>query len=135
MPRWSPNRNGVGSDGAVVSYRLARERVVASVERGARQPHEVCDAQPELRRVAHNHSRPLDEACPICAADELVVVTFAFGAGLPKAGRCVDPGGELEKLRVRGKPSTCYEVEVCRACWWNHLRASFALTGRAAAAS
>lgn len=122
MPRWRASEN----DG-VVSYRLARQRVITAVEAGHRQQHEVCDAQPELRRVAHNHATPLDEDCPICESDDLVLVTFAFGPGLPKAGRCVTDRRELMSLRRRGKPTTCYRVEVCRQCWWNHLRESFQL--------
>ncbi len=122
MPRWQrQNRD------AVVSYRLARQRTVAAVEAGHRTEHEVCDAQPELRRVAHNHGKPLDDDCPLCESDDLVLVTFAFGPGLPKAGRCVTDPAEMARLRRRPKPTTCYRVEVCRQCWWNHLRESFEL--------
>lgn len=131
VPRWSTN----ATEGAVVSYRLAKHRVVAAVERGKRQPHEVCDAQPELRRVAHHHSVAIDEPCPICDGDELVAVTFAFGPGLPKSGRCVADRAELQKLRRRGKPTTCYLIEVCRQCWWNHMRESFELSSSGVAAS
>jgi hypothetical protein len=114
---------------AVVSYRLARERLVRAVEDGEATTEEVCDAQPELRRVAHHHSTPLDERCPICRGDDLVAVRFAFGAGLPAAGRLVADDTELLNLRRRGAPSTCYLVEVCRQCWWNHLRESFEVAG------
>jgi len=129
MPRWSPNAT------ATVNYRLAKQRVVDSVERGVRAQHEVCDAQPELRRVAHHHSVAIAEACPICDGDDLVAVTFAFGSGLPKAGRCVADRSEFDKLKRRGKPSTVYLIEVCRQCWWNHMRESFELDGSEAAAS
>lgn len=124
VPRW---RNQEGD--AVVSYRLARERTVRAVEAGHRKQEDVCDAQPELRRVAHNHATALHEPCPICEGDDLVAVTFAFGAGLPKAGRLVADRDEMRSLRQRGKPATCYQVEVCRQCWWNHLRESFPIDG------
>jgi hypothetical protein len=113
----------------VVSYRLAKQRVVTAVQLGRRQPHEVCDAQPELRRVAHHHAVKIDEPCPICEGDDLVAVTFAFGKGLPRAGRCVADLAELTKLRRRSTGATCYLVEVCRRCWWNHLRESFEVGG------
>lgn len=131
VARWSKN----STEGGVVSYRLAKQRVVTLVEAGKRMPHEVCDAQPELRRVAHHHAAQIDEPCPICESDDLVAVTFAFGPGLPRNGRCVADRAELQKLRRRGKPSTCYLVEVCRQCWWNHLRESFEVSGGATAAS
>lgn len=113
----------------VVSYRLARQRLVDAFVQGRRTTEEVCDAQPELRRVAHSFGTSLDEPCPICDGDELVTVSFAFGPGLPKAGRVIGDLKEARNLRTRGKPSTCYLIEVCRQCWWNHLRESYGLSG------
>lgn len=112
----------------VVSYKLARQRLVDSFVRGRRTTEEICDAQPELRRVAHTCATRINEPCPICEGNDMVTVTFAFGPGLPKAGRVLDPV-EMRKLRRRGSPATCYLVEVCRQCWWNHLRESFAVSG------
>ncbi len=130
MPRWRR------SDGPnVVSYRLARQRVLSDVSAGRRQTTEVCDAQPELRRVAHSHSSPIDEPCPMCEGNDLVAVLFAFGPGLPAAGRLVANNTELTRLRRRGRSATCYLVEVCRQCWWNHLRESFDITDKQAEAS
>jgi hypothetical protein len=118
----------LGRPGAV-SYRLARQGVIDDFRRGRRPRHEVCDAQPELRRVADACARPLDEPCPICDEPDLVVVTFAFGPGLPLSGRCLVSSGDVARLRSRADAVTCYLVEVCRACGWNHLRASFPLAG------
>lgn len=130
MPRWRASDN----DG-VVSYRLARQRTIDAVRDGRRKPEEVCDAQPELRRVAHHHATPLGEPCPLCEGDDLVSVLFAFGAGLPKGGRLVADLREMNLLRRRGRPSTCYSVEICRQCWWNHLRESFSVSGTDVASS
>ncbi len=112
----------------VVSYRLARKRVVDAVRRGHRDPLEVCDAQPELQRVADHHAFAMGEPCPICDGDQLVLVTFAFGAGLPRGGRCVTDVREMHRLKRRGQPTRGFRVEVCRACGWNHLRESFPIT-------
>ena len=114
---------------SVVSYRLSRQRVVDAVSKGTKSQVEVCDAQPELRRVAHSCSTPLAETCPICEEEDLVAVTFAFGAGLPKAGRVVANLNEMQQLKRRGRPYRCYTVEVCRRCWWNHLMESFSING------
>lgn len=113
----------------MVSYRLARQRLIDAYTRGHRSAEEVCDAQPELRRVAHSFGVETDEPCPICESDQLVTVSFAFGSGLPKSGRVVNGLAEIRKLRTRGKPSTCYLIEVCRQCWWNHLRESYGVSG------
>ena len=112
-----------------VSYRLARQRLIDAFNRGHRTVEEVCDAQPELRRVAHSFGAEAGEPCPICESDQLVTVSFAFGAGLPKSGRVLGTLAEIRKLRSRGQPSTCYLIEVCRQCWWNHLRESYGVAG------
>jgi hypothetical protein len=122
VARRSPARAGV------VSYRLARQHLVDAFVRGRRSTDEICDAQPELRRVAHSCATPIEEPCPICEGDDLVAVTFAFGPGLPKNGRVLADSAEIRKLRRRGRPATCYLIEVCRQCWWNHLRESYALS-------
>lgn len=114
---------------AVVSYRLARQQVVDAVLRGDRPMETACDAQAELRRVAHNCGTLLPEPCPLCDGSDLVAVTFAFGSSLPRSGRVVADLGEARKLRNRGRPSTWYVIEVCRQCWWNHLRESFEVSG------
>ncbi len=130
MPRWRASDN----DG-VVSYRLARERTVTAYREGRRTTTDICDAQPELRRVAHHHADPLGEACPICDDGELVSVTFAFGVGLPKGGRVIADANDMRRLRRRGRSSTCYALEICCQCWWNHLRESFAIRGDEAASA
>lgn len=109
---------------------MARQRTVAAYRDGRRTTQEICDAQPELRRVVHHHGAPLGEQCPICEDDDLIGVTFAFGQGLPNGGRLVADLAEMTRLRDRGRTTTCYTLEVCPRCWWNHLRESFELDGR-----
>ncbi|NNF54467.1 MAG: DUF5318 family protein [Acidimicrobiales bacterium] len=109
----------------IVSYRLERQRVIDGVRAGYRDRLEVCDAQPELRRVANNHATAMNEPCPICEGDQLVAVSFAFGPGLPRSGRCITDVAEMQRLRARHRSTIGFRVEVCRSCWWNHLRESF----------
>ena len=129
---FTPSSTRVGSSAdhvGVVSYRLARQRMIDSFTSGHHSIEEVCDAQPELRRVAHAFGVALPEPCPICDGDELVTVNFAFGPGLPKAGRVLADLKEMRQLGTRGNPSTCYLIEVCRQCWWNQLRESHGVSG------
>ena len=121
---FTPSSTRVGSSAdhvGVVSYRLARQRMIDSFTSGHHSTEEVCDAQPELRRVAHAFGVALPEPCPICDGDELVTVNFAFGPGLPKAGRVLADLKEMRQLGTRGKPSTCYLIEVCRPVSYTHL--------------
>ena len=111
-----------------VSYRLTRQKTVEEFFEGQHLPQDICDASAELRRVAHHCSTPMNETCPICSQHELVAVTFAFGVGLPASGRVLASESELAALYQRGKPATCYRIEVCCQCWWNYLRESFAVS-------
>jgi Family of unknown function (DUF5318) len=120
---------------ARVEYRLARNALVRDVRRGRVDRVDVCDAHPELLRAARNVGRPTGEDCPICESVGTVEVTFVFGARLPPGGRCAATTAELNRLRRRAEPVTCYAVEVCPECAWHHLTRRYSAGGRAASAS
>jgi hypothetical protein len=107
--------------GGVIDYRLARMAVVSEFRKGRLARHEVCDAHPELKRAASLASEPTSMECPICEDDNVVLVTYAFGARLPSSGRCITTKGELAKLAKGRAQLTAYVVEVCPSCSWNHL--------------
>ncbi len=111
---------GFGAPGAI-DYRLSRKQVIDAYRAGELALHEVCDAQPELRRAAANASRPSTTECPICEDCPVVVVQYVFGPRLPSHGRCITLASELRDLNRRRGEFTCYDVEVCPACAWNHL--------------
>ena len=120
---------GAAGAGASIDYRLARLAVVSEYRKGRLARHEVCDAHPELRRAAAQASEPTAMECPICEEDNVVLVTYAFGSKLPPSGRCITAKGELAKL-AKGRPQlSCYVVEVCPSCSWNHLARTFLLGG------
>jgi hypothetical protein len=119
-----------------IDYRLARQAVVSEYRKGRIARHEVCDAHPELRRAAAQVGEATSQVCPICAEENVVLVSYVFGPRLPAHGRCVTSPGELRGLAKRSGSFTCYVVEVCPGCAWNHLARTFLLdpVGRAAAA-
>jgi len=106
-----------------------RESIVREYRRGRLGRPEVCDAQPELLRVARNLGRETETECPICEHERLVHVTFAFGAGLPPGGLPLADLRELSKAARRSDDVACYVVEVCTGCAWNHLLSVFASGG------
>jgi Family of unknown function (DUF5318) len=115
--------------GAVIDYRLTRQSVVQQYRKGRLSRLDVCDAHPELRRAALMASQPTNEPCPICEDEPVVLVTYAFGSRLPAGGRCVTTAREMAKL-ARGRAQiSCYVVEVCPACAWNHLTRVFQVGG------
>lgn len=82
---------------------------------------DVCDAHPELMRAARNLGQPTSIECPICSESRVVLVAYAFGPRLPPSGRCLASVAEMGELAGRTQQSSCYVVEVCPSCCWNHL--------------
>lgn len=114
---------------AILDFRLARNAVLADFRANRVTREDLCDAHPELLRAA-KAGRRTDEECPICEDDHLIHVTYAFGPRLPAKGRCVDSAKEMRQLDQSGEELSCYVVEVCRTCSWNHLVRRVPLGGR-----
>jgi Family of unknown function (DUF5318) len=112
-----------------IEYRLARNAVVSEYQRGRLSRLDVCDAHPELLRAARSVGETTVETCPICEEDRLVHVSFAFGSRLPPGGRCLASAREEARLSRRSEPASCYVVEVCPSCSWNHLSRMYVLGG------
>jgi hypothetical protein len=119
---------GVSARGpGTVDYRLARQAVLSEYRKARLARHEVCDAHPELVRAARECGEPTSIECPICEETQVVLVSYVFGPRLPPFGRCITKKGELTSLARRGGDLTCYVVEVCPSCSWNHLARVFPL--------
>lgn len=110
-----------------VDYRLARQALISEYRKGRLARHEVCDAHPELRRAARECGEPSGRECPICQEAKLVLVSYVFGPRLPPFGRCITSKAELRTFARKSGDFTCYMVEVCPECSWNHLARSFVL--------
>ena len=113
-----------------VDYRLTRNAVLSQFHRGRLSKLDVCDAHPELLRVARTLGQPAGETCPICESTPLVHVSYAFGRHLSPGGSHFADAAELAKLSRRAGELACYVVEVCPACSWNHLVRTFAVGSR-----
>ncbi len=108
-----------------VDYRLARNMVVNEFHRGRLSRLDICDAHPELLRAATNVGEESREDCPICEEAKVRLVSYAFGSRCPPSGVCVTSRQELLNLAKGGRGLTCYVVEVCPSCSWNHVARSF----------
>lgn len=108
---------------------MARLALVDEYKRGRIAQHEVCDAHPELRRAAEHLAHKTSELCPICEDAFVVLVTYAFGPHLPKQGYAVESRADMDKVRGMTTECTCYVVEVCAKCGWNHLAQTFPVQG------
>ena len=116
-----PSPSGSG----VIDHRLARRLVLQEYRAGHIDRADVCDAHPELKRAAKNCGTKTESMCPICEDSFVVLVTYAFGPRLAKSGRMLASAAELQSLRDKIGSFTCYVVEVCPNCSWNHLGKTF----------
>jgi hypothetical protein len=123
-----------GKQRSHVDYRLARRSIIRNFHNGRLSRLDVCDAHPELVRAARNVGEGTSEICPICEDTTVVLVSYVFGDHLGPSGHCVTTKKELRDLARRSKDMTCYVVEVCPACSWNHLAQSFQVEGAAVGA-
>jgi hypothetical protein len=117
-----------------VDFTLAKRATLRRFGRGLLSAVDICDAHPELLRAARHLGADAPEACPVCEAESLRLVYYSFPIGqrLKRYG----PGGrahrkeDLPPLRSDPPTMTCYEVEACLECSWNHLRRGFDLAKR-----
>lgn len=110
-----------------IDYRLARQSVISEFRKGRVARHEVCDAHPELVRAAREVGDETSITCPVCEEVNVVLVSYVFGPRLPAFGRCITKRSELQAIAKRSGEFSCYVVEVCPNCSWNHLARTFLL--------
>jgi hypothetical protein len=113
-----------------IEYRLARDAVIREYRKGRVSRTDICDAHPELLRVARNLGHVTEVDCPICEESKVVHVAFAFGSRLPSGGRALPMNGGIRDLAAHRDDVAFYVVEVCTDCSWNHVLRMF--TGRVA---
>lgn len=105
----------------LVDHRMARQALINEFRRGRLGREDVCDAHPELMRAARGVGRRTETVCPICAEDNLVLVTYVFGPRLPAHGRVIADNTELAQFHRRREEYSAYVVEACCSCRWHHL--------------
>ena len=116
--------------GPTVDYTLARRALLSALRRGTVGTTEVCDAHPELMRAGKNIGQEVEAVCPVCSHETLRWVRYVYGDELKSNnGRVVYPDDWLTQLASSHDQFTCYVVEVCIDCSWNHLVRSY-LVGR-----
>ena len=112
-------------------YTLAKRALLREFEEGRLTRYDICDAHRDLLRAARYYGEETQQECPVCADGRLMHVPYAFGEDLKRRnGRCFP----LDELRVIGRDVdefTCYVVEVCMRCSWNHLALSYVMGRRA----
>jgi uncharacterized protein DUF5318 len=106
----------------VIDYTLAKRAHLRNARVGLESYNDLCDAHPELMRAAKYVGEPTRNDCPVCGKVKLVLLAYVYGDGLKADnGRVwsIDTG---MRLAAANPGASCYVVEVCTACQWNHLR-------------
>lgn len=122
---FSRSNRSSGGDFASVEYLLAKRALLRAFQAGQIAKHDLCDAHPDLIRAAKSVGSPSGETCEVCKVGDIVHVSYAFGPKLPAHGRCIAGSDELARLRSTVEEFSCYVVEVCPECHWNHLVRQF----------
>lgn len=112
---------------AVTDYTLAKRARLREWEQGHLSRYDICDAHKDLLRAARYYGEDSGQQCPVCDDGRLALVRYCFGEDLKRRnGRCF-PLDEVQALGRDVDEFTCYVVEVCPRCAWNHLSMSFVL--------
>lgn len=110
------------SSATSVDYTLRKRSVLSDFRRGRLSLYDVCDAHPEMRRIATNVGERTLSTCPVCRHEKLRLLNFVYGDELDRDnGRVFSTRTIFNGLREKYRVFTCYVVEVCIGCNWNHL--------------
>ncbi len=130
---WGTPRRRRSAELGVIDYTLAKRALIRDARRGVLSVADLCDAHPELMRAAKHVGEATASDCPVCGRDKLVLLAYVFGSSLRRNSGRVWPIQTGLRLTAAHPGSSCYVVEVCRSCRWNHLREAFTARRRAAA--
>ncbi|MEJ5187483.1 MAG: DUF5318 family protein [Candidatus Geothermincolales bacterium] len=105
-----------------VDYSLMRRALIRDYYVGRVSRWDVCDAHPEISRIARNVGESTKTLCPICRKENLRLLYFVFGDELEQDNGRVFPTRVIfQSLRSKYSRFTCHVVEVCIGCQWNYL--------------
>jgi hypothetical protein len=132
-----------------VDYALVRQATLHDLRSGYVTTTDVCDPHPDLIRAALHHGEPSSRSCPVCRGGEsraghrldprlginggpglpgaggLVFLRYAYGDELGQFSGRIRSQEELAEMSADAGDVKVYVVEVCIACGWNHLVASY----------
>ncbi|MGZ8631070.1 MAG: DUF5318 family protein [Actinomycetota bacterium] len=124
-PTRTPLRRNRRAELNVIDFTLAKRALLRDAQVGVLGMTDICDAHPELMRAAKHVGEPTRHDCPVCGKAKLVLLAYVYGEGLrDQNGRVwsIDTG---LRMTAAHPGSSCYVVEVCTYCQWNHLREAF----------
>ncbi len=119
-----PKKRGSRARLGVVDYTLAKRAILRDARRGFVSVLELCDAHPELMRAAKHVGEETGRDCPVCDRNGLRRLAYVYADTLKQDNGRVWTLEQALILTVKSR-GTCYVVEVCTDCSWNHLSEAF----------
>ncbi len=108
-----------------VDYTLAKRALLREFHGGLLSRLEICDAHPELIRAAKYVGEPTSRPCPVCDTEGLRLLAYVYADDLKTDNGRVWELREALAVTAAHRGGSCYVVEVCTRCSWNHLYRSF----------
>ncbi|HEX9891361.1 MAG TPA: DUF5318 family protein [Actinomycetota bacterium] len=109
----------------VINFTLAKRAVLREYRRGMISRLDICDAHPELMRAAENVGEDVRDDCPVCEEPRLRRLAYVYADELKRDNGRVWTLKEALAITAKCRSGTCYVVEVCTGCSWNHLAEAF----------
>lgn len=116
---------GARLDLGVVDFTLAKRALLRDARRGLLTRLDICDAHPELMRAAKNIGQETERPCPVCDESSLRLLAYVYADDLKRNNGRVWSIDAAMRLASQRRNGTCYVVEVCTECAWNHLNEAF----------
>ncbi len=105
-----------------VDYTFKKRSILRDLRYGRISGYDACDAHPEIRRIARLSGIETERDCPICDKRTVRDLHFVYGEELGhQSGRIFEVEAIWRRLPLEYSAFTCYVVEVCTDCGWNHL--------------
>ena len=109
----------------VIDFTLAKRALLRDAQVGVLGLTDICDAHPELIRAAKHVGEPTNHDCPVCGRVKLVLLAYVYGDSLRDHNGRVWSIETGLRMTAANPGASCYVVEVCTSCQWNHLREAF----------
>jgi hypothetical protein len=111
----------------VIDYSLERRRALGRLVLVATGASDNLDPHPDLLRAAKHHGTPLDDNCPWCHRNDMVLLRYTWGDELGDFTGRQHTMADIQHMAREHGQFRVDEVEVCQDCHWHFRLRSYVL--------
>jgi hypothetical protein len=111
----------------VIDYGLERRRALGRLVLVATGASDNLDPHPDLLRAAKYHGTPLQQKCPWCHREDMVMLRYTWGDELGDFTGRQHSLAEIDEMAGEHGQFRVDEVEVCPDCHWHFRLRSYVL--------